>query len=107
VRVSAGLRVGRWLQVDPCDDCGGAGRLRPPCPDCDGSGTTRSERTITVRIAPGVEDGARLRVLGEPEDAHLVVRVRPLSPASRFVRYSAAALFVLALAFLAFLLLAT
>jgi DnaJ-class molecular chaperone len=104
IRVSPALRRGRWLKVDPCGACGGDGRVRLPCPECDGDGTTRRERTITVRIAPGVEDGARLRVVGEPENSHLLIRVLPRAPESRLIRYAAAALFALALAFLVFLL---
>lgn len=104
LRVSSGLGSGRWLQVEPCGSCAGDGRVRLPCPDCGGEGTTRRERTITVRIAPGVQDGARLRVVGEPENAHLLVRVLPRPPESLIIRYAAAALFVLALAFLVFLL---
>jgi hypothetical protein len=92
------------LQVEPCGSCAGDGRVRLPCPACGGEGTTRRERTITVRIAPGVQDGARLRVIGEPGNSHLLVRVLPRPPESRIIRYAAAALFVLALAFLVFLL---
>jgi molecular chaperone DnaJ len=103
IRVSPTLRRGRWLQVDPCGACGGAGRVRLPCPECDGEGTTTRERTITVRIAPGVEDGAQLRVAGGPESSHLLIRVLP-RPESRLIRYAAAALLALALAFLVFLL---
>jgi DnaJ-class molecular chaperone len=103
VRVS-GVRRGRWLRVDPCGPCGGDGRVRLRCAACGGRGTTKRERTITVQIAPGVEDGVRLRVAGEPEDSQLLIRVLPDPPGSRLIRYAAAALFVLALAFLVFLL---
>jgi DnaJ-class molecular chaperone len=100
----SGVRRGRWLRVDPCESCGGDGRVRPPCAACDGKGTTVRERTITVRIAPGVEDGARLHLVGEPEEAQLLVRVLPRPHGSRLVRYAAAMLCALALAFLVFLL---
>jgi molecular chaperone DnaJ len=104
VRVPSGLRIGRWLRVDPCGSCGGDGRAPAPCRECHGSGTTERERTVTVRIAPGVQDGARLSLVGEPEDAQLVVRVLPRPRGSAVVRYAAAVLLVGALAFLAFLL---
>ena len=50
---------------DPCRDCRGTGRIvETPCPDCRGSGETTRERTLTVRIPPGVADGQRIRLAG-------------------------------------------
>lgn len=46
----------------PCRACGGLGRS--PCAKCSGSGVEPGERTITVRIPPGADDGTRLRVPG-------------------------------------------
>jgi molecular chaperone DnaJ len=52
----------------PCDACGGAGEIiRNPCGDCRGSGRTEGQTTIQVKVPPGVEEGARLRVAGEGE----------------------------------------
>jgi molecular chaperone DnaJ len=49
-----------------CSRCGGAGRLvLDPCQDCHGQGQIRRERTLQVRIPPGVDDGARIRLAGE------------------------------------------
>jgi molecular chaperone DnaJ len=104
LQVASGVGTGRWLQVEPCGSCGGDGRVPLPCPDCGGAGTTRRQRTITVQIAPGVQDGARLRVVGQPENSHLLVRVLPRPPESRLIRYAASVLFAVALAFLVFLL---
>ena len=56
------------------------------------------ERVVNVRIPPGVEDGTRLRIIGEPQDEHLLVRVRPLPEDSRVVRTIAAVLLVCAVA---------
>jgi molecular chaperone DnaJ len=73
-----------------CPHCGGAGRLRhaqgfftlertctgcqgrgqvieDPCPSCVGSGRVTRERTLSVNIPPGVEDGTRIRLAGEGE----------------------------------------
>ena len=71
----------------PCDACGGAGEvIRERCRDCRGSGRVESEQTITVRIPPGMDDGARLRLQGEgeaglaggpPGDLYVVVSVKP------------------------------
>ena len=71
----------------PCDACAGAGEvIRERCRDCRGSGRVESEQTITVRVPPGVEDGARLRLQGEGEaglaggpagDLYVVLSVKP------------------------------
>ncbi len=51
---------------EPCRDCRGTGQIIDnPCPDCAGTGTTTQTRTITVRVPPGVRDGAKLRIPGK------------------------------------------
>jgi len=52
----------------PCDTCGGAGEvITDPCSSCRGAGRIEGQSTIQVKVPPGVEDGARLRVSGEGE----------------------------------------
>jgi len=74
----------------PCPTCGGQGRIRhaqgfftlertcpacqgrgqvisDPCPSCSGSGRVTRERTLSVNIPAGVEDGTRIRLAGEGE----------------------------------------
>jgi molecular chaperone DnaJ len=74
----------------PCPTCGGAGKIRHaqgfftlertcpacqgrgqvienPCPSCSGAGRVMRERTLSVNIPPGVEDGTRIRLAGEGE----------------------------------------
>ncbi|MCR9096287.1 MAG: molecular chaperone DnaJ [bacterium] len=52
----------------PCDSCGGAGEvITDPCTTCRGSGRVEGQQTIQVKVPPGVEHGARLRVSGEGE----------------------------------------
>ena len=52
----------------PCDVCGGAGEvIQNPCGDCRGAGRVEGQQTISVTVPPGVDDGARLRVVGEGE----------------------------------------
>ncbi len=49
-----------------CPRCGGAGRLvLDPCGECLGKGQVRRQRNLQVRIPPGVDDGARIRLAGE------------------------------------------
>ena len=51
-----------------CPACGGRGQvIENPCPSCAGSGRVTRERTLSVNIPPGVEDGTRIRLAGEGE----------------------------------------
>ncbi len=70
-----------------CPRCGGAGRMvSDPCASCHGAGQVRQERTLEVRIPPGVDDGARIRLSGEGDagahggprgDLYIFLSVRP------------------------------
>jgi molecular chaperone DnaJ len=70
-----------------CPHCGGSGRVvEHPCPTCHGSGSVQRTRQFSVRIPPGVQDGARIRVTGRGEsgapgsaagDLFVKVRVAP------------------------------
>jgi molecular chaperone DnaJ len=74
----------------PCATCGGAGKIRhaqgfftlertcptchgrgqvidDPCKVCSGGGRVTRERTLSVNIPTGVEDGTRIRLAGEGE----------------------------------------
>src|SRR5271163_5229844 len=49
-----------------CPGCQGRGQMiEDPCPSCAGSGRVTRERTLSVNIPPGVEDGTRIRLAGE------------------------------------------
>jgi molecular chaperone DnaJ len=71
----------------PCPECHGRGQvIEDPCPTCHGSGTVRRTREFSVRIPPGVKDGARIKVAGRgepgplgspPGDLYVAVRVEP------------------------------
>ncbi len=77
-------------QPTTCATCGGAGKVRAsqgfftiertchvcqgrgetindPCPTCSGAGRVLKERTLSVNIPAGVEDGTRIRLAGEGE----------------------------------------
>jgi molecular chaperone DnaJ len=84
----AGAKAGSKPKA--CPTCGGAGKVRHtqgfftlertcvgcqgrgqvidnPCPNCSGSGRVTRERTLSVNVPPGVEDGTRIRLGGEGE----------------------------------------
>ncbi len=83
VRMSQGF----FTMVRPCPRCGGAGTvIAQPCGQCRGSGRMERRQQVTIRIPAGVEDGTRLRVVGQgeggvrggpPGDLYVVVRVQP------------------------------
>jgi molecular chaperone DnaJ len=51
-----------------CPSCHGRGQvIDSPCPSCSGSGRVTRERTLSVSIPAGVEDGTRIRLAGEGE----------------------------------------
>jgi molecular chaperone DnaJ len=51
-----------------CPQCGGAGQvIKDPCNTCSGAGRLREEKTISVAVPAGVDEGSRLRVAGEGE----------------------------------------
>jgi molecular chaperone DnaJ len=51
-----------------CPNCHGRGQaIDSPCASCTGSGRVMRERTLSVNIPAGVEDGTRIRLAGEGE----------------------------------------
>jgi molecular chaperone DnaJ len=81
---------GLFLVERTCPTCGGSGRvIRNPCRVCRGAGTVQRERSLTVTIPAGVEDGTRIRVAGEGEAGgagappgdlyvHVAIRAHPI-----------------------------
>jgi molecular chaperone DnaJ len=70
-----------------CPSCRGQGRIiRNPCKVCHGAGLVQKERTLSVDIPAGVEEGTRIRLTGEgqgglnggpPGDLYLFISVKP------------------------------
>ncbi len=57
---------GAFAFSEPCRECRGSGTVvDEPCQDCGGDGVTTRERTLTVRIPAGIEDGKRIRLPGQ------------------------------------------
>lgn len=70
-----------------CPACRGEGRVvANPCRTCNGSGRVAKEKSLTVTIPAGVEDGNRIRLSGEGEaglrgapagDLYIFLSVKP------------------------------
>jgi molecular chaperone DnaJ len=70
-----------------CPACHGRGQvIDDPCNACGGSGRVTRERTLSVQIPAGVEDGTRIRLAGEgeaglrggpPGDLYIFLSVKP------------------------------
>jgi len=51
-----------------CPTCRGAGTVvEDPCDDCYGQGRIQQEKTLAVKVPPGVDTGDRIRLSGEGE----------------------------------------
>jgi len=73
--------------VTTCPQCAGRGRvIDQPCPACEASGRALREEKVTIRIPPGIPEGATLRLAGyglpspmpggPPGDAYASIRTR-------------------------------
>jgi molecular chaperone DnaJ len=70
-----------------CPTCNGRGSvISDPCLACNGAGRTTEERTLSVNIPAGIEDGTRIRLAGEGEagvrggpggDLYIFLSIRP------------------------------
>ena len=70
-----------------CPNCQGRGEvISDPCSDCSGQGRVTKERTLSVDIPKGIEDGVRIRLGGEGEagmrggpagDLYIFLTVKP------------------------------
>ena len=69
-----------------CDACGGEGYvIKNPCKSCKGRGVVRTQKKLNIKIPPGVDTGARLKLRGEgmrrpgdtiPGDLYIVLNVK-------------------------------
>ena len=81
------MQRGIFTMQQPCPHCGGRGQvIANPCPSCRGNGRVEQEKTLSVKIPAGVDNGDRIRLAGEgeagpagtpPGDLYVEVRVRP------------------------------
>lgn len=71
----------------PCPDCAGHGERRgKPCRSCSGAGVEHSNRQVTLKVPPGIGNGAKIRVKGgggagrnggSAGDLYVTARVEP------------------------------
>ena len=83
IRVTQGF----FAIAKACPACGGSGRvIESPCGECHGRGQRELERALSVKVPGGVNDGTRLRFVGEGEsgraggprgDLYVVLAVKP------------------------------
>lgn len=83
VRVSQGP----FSIAQTCPRCRGSGSIIPsPCAQCSGSGRVKLQKTLSVRIPSGVDEGDRVRLSGEGEpgvnggpsgDLYVQVHIKP------------------------------
>jgi molecular chaperone DnaJ len=79
--------LGEFVRSQTCPACGGEGQLvEDPCLECEGSGRVVQERTLEVKVPPGIHDGQQIRISGEGHagslggragDVYVQVRVKP------------------------------
>ena len=81
------MQRGMFQMQQACPHCGGTGKtIANPCRSCDGAGRVEEDKTLSVKIPAGVDNGDRIRLAGEgeagpvgtpPGDLYVEVRVRP------------------------------
>ncbi|QHS09429.1 molecular chaperone DnaJ [Sinimarinibacterium sp. NLF-5-8] len=81
------VQQGFFVLQQACPQCRGRGTVvTDPCRSCRGAGKTRREKTLEVKIPPGVDTGDRIRLSGEGEpgernapagDLYVQINVKP------------------------------
>ncbi len=80
------MQQGFFSVQQTCPKCRGAGKtIDEPCTTCRGQGRTQEDKTLAVKVPPGVDTGDRIRLSGEGEagqnggpagDLYVDIRVR-------------------------------
>ncbi len=81
------MTQGFFSIAQTCPKCHGSGKVvQNPCTTCSGNGRLKRQKTLSVKIPPGVDEGDRIRLSGEGEagvnggpsgDLYVVIHVRP------------------------------
>jgi molecular chaperone DnaJ len=84
------MQQGFFSIQQTCPQCRGNGKIiSDPCTTCHGNGRVRENKTISVKVPPGVDTGDRIRLTGEGEAGekggpsgdlyvHVIVREHPI-----------------------------
>ncbi|PMP95417.1 MAG: molecular chaperone DnaJ [Candidatus Aminicenantes bacterium] len=69
-----------------CSHCGGTGEIiATPCEECQGTGRIKEKKQLRVKIPQGVDEGTRLRIVGEGEagdqgqprgDLYIIIKIK-------------------------------
>ena len=80
------LRQGFFSIQQTCPHCHGSGRIIPdPCPSCNGAGRVKKQKTLEVKIPAGINEGMRIRSVGNgepgtnggpPGDLYVEIRIK-------------------------------
>jgi len=83
------MQQGFFSIQQTCPKCHGTGKIIPtPCPSCSGAGRIKRNKTLEVKIPPGIDDGMRIRSSGNgepgmnggpPGDLYVEIRIKPHS----------------------------
>ncbi len=81
------VQQGFFSIQQPCPTCGGTGEIiEDPCTACHGAGRVETQKTLSIKIPPGVDTGDRLRHSGEGApgekggpagDLYVLIEVKP------------------------------
>ena len=81
------MTQGFFSIAQTCPKCHGSGKVvQNPCTTCSGNGRIKRQKTLSVKIPSGVDEGDRIRLSGEGEagvnggpsgDLYVVIHVRP------------------------------
>ncbi len=62
------MQQGFFSVQQTCPKCNGQGTMiKDKCPTCSGSGRVKENKTLSIKIPAGVDDGDRIRLSGEGE----------------------------------------
>lgn len=62
------MQQGFFAVQQTCPSCQGRGKvISDPCQSCHGQGRVQEEKTLSVKVPPGVDTGDRIRLAGEGE----------------------------------------
>lgn len=62
------MQQGFFTVQQACPTCRGSGKvIKNPCKTCHGAGRVQEEKTLSVKVPPGVDTGDRIRLSGEGE----------------------------------------